>query len=100
MKLLLLLAPGLLLAQSNWTVPPEFASAGYRKEIVREGMVLSGPGPSGALTETFDDEVGEGVAFVFDEIIGSVEFGGGEVQQIGRRDYGHLNRLMLVIKRE
>ena len=29
------------------------ASAGYRKETVSEGIVLSGPGPTGALTETF-----------------------------------------------
>ena len=54
MKLLLFLAPGLLLAQSNWMVPPDFASAGYRKLILPDGILLSGPGPSGALTETFD----------------------------------------------
>ena len=54
MMLLLLLAPALLAAQANWTVPPEFAAAGYRKEILPEGILLSGPGPSGALTETFD----------------------------------------------
>jgi len=54
MKLLLCLVPGLLLGQSNWMVPPEFASAGYRRETLPEGILLSGPGPSGALTESFD----------------------------------------------
>jgi hypothetical protein len=54
MKLGLILIPGLLLAQTEWTVPPEFHAAGYVKEAHLEGAVLSGPGPSGAMTQTFD----------------------------------------------
>jgi hypothetical protein len=50
MKLVL----ALLLAQTNWTLPPQFRSAGYER-LVRDGaVVLSGPGPGGALTQTFD----------------------------------------------
>ena len=48
------LLPGLLLAQSNWTVPAEFAAAGYTKEPAERGVLLAGPGPAGALTQTFD----------------------------------------------
>src|SRR5213075_283029 len=54
MKLLLCLIPGLLIAQSDWTVPPEFAAKGYRKEATAEGVLLTGPGPAGALTRTID----------------------------------------------
>lgn len=53
-SLVLLLAPGLLLAQTDWTVPAEFRAAGYTKEKREKGFVLSGPGPDGAMTQTFD----------------------------------------------
>jgi hypothetical protein len=50
MKLVL----ALILAQTNWTLPPQFRTAGYER-LVRDGaIVLSGPGPRGALTQTFD----------------------------------------------
>jgi hypothetical protein len=48
------LALALLLAQTNWTLPAEFRPAGYER-LFRDGAtVLSGPGPGGALTQTFD----------------------------------------------
>jgi hypothetical protein len=44
----------LLLAQTNWTLPPQFRTAGYER-LFRDGaIVLSGPGPDGALAQTFD----------------------------------------------
>jgi len=50
MKLVL----ALILAQTNWTLPPQFRAAGYER-LLRDGaVVLSGPGPDGALTQTFD----------------------------------------------
>jgi hypothetical protein len=54
MKLFLWLAPGLLLAQTDWTVPPEFREAGYTRERREKGIVLTGPGTHGAMLQTFD----------------------------------------------
>jgi hypothetical protein len=54
MKLAMLLLPGALLAQTDWIVPPEYHAAGYVKEKRGRGYVLSGPGPSGAMAQTFD----------------------------------------------
>jgi hypothetical protein len=54
MKAALFLLPGLLLAQTDWVVPPEFRSAGYSREKGDKGFALFGPGPSGAMTQTVD----------------------------------------------
>jgi hypothetical protein len=54
MKLALLLAPGLLLAQADWMVPADSRDAGYVKVRADRGFKLSGPGPDGAMTRTFD----------------------------------------------
>lgn len=54
MKLALAIIPGLLAAQTAWMLPPEFRSAGYERQFRDGALVLSGPGPSGALTETVD----------------------------------------------
>lgn len=54
MKLALLLAPALLLAQGDWTVPAEFRTAGYTKTREGNAFKLSGPGPNGAMTRTLD----------------------------------------------
>lgn len=48
------LALAILLAQIQWTLPTQFRSAGYTREFRDGAFVLSGPGPSGALTQTFD----------------------------------------------
>jgi hypothetical protein len=47
------LAAALLLAQIHWTLPPQYRPAGYTREFHDGAMVLAGPGPSGAMTETF-----------------------------------------------
>jgi hypothetical protein len=54
MRAAVFLLPGLLLAQTDWTVPAEFRAAGYTREKVEKGYALSGPGPDGAMTQTFD----------------------------------------------
>lgn len=54
MKLALLFAPWLLLAQADWTVPAEFRAAGYTKTRSGTGYKLSGPGSKGAMTRTVD----------------------------------------------
>jgi len=41
-------------AQTTWTLPPQFRAAGYTREFRDGAMVLAGPGPSGALTQTID----------------------------------------------
>ena len=37
-----------------------------------------------AIAEAFDDEVGERVAFIFDQVWRGIEPGGGEVEEVGR----------------
>jgi hypothetical protein len=54
MKLLLWLAPGLLLAQTEWSVPPGFRVGGYTREKRDKGWALTGPGPNGVMTQTID----------------------------------------------
>jgi hypothetical protein len=54
MKPAILLLPGALLAQTDWSVPAEYRAAGYAKEKRDRGYALTGPGPSGAMTQTFD----------------------------------------------
>jgi hypothetical protein len=84
MKLALLLAPGLLLAQTQWAVPPEFRAAGYELQKGERGFALAGPGPRGAMTQAFDATPYRGAAVRLRATV-RVE-GGGSAQLLLRVD--------------
>lgn len=84
MKLALLLAPAMLLAQAEWTVPAEFRAIGYSKRMGDRGFALKGPGPRGAMTQTLDATAYRGAAVRLRAAV-RVE-GGGTAQLLLRVD--------------
>jgi hypothetical protein len=48
------LLPTILLSQTTWSLPPQFRAAGYTREFHDNALVLTGPGPSAVLSQTFD----------------------------------------------